>query len=329
MRTILIAAAVALCAAVAVPAVAHQGKGKQKDHKPDVIALPPGFQPEGITTAKKHTFFVGSRDDGEIRRGSLRTGESATLVPGDPDPASVPDDRGATGLKVDRFGRLFVSGANSHIIRVYNASTGAEIRNYPIPTSGFINDVIVTKRGAYFTDSNNAVLYHVPFGDQGALGDLETITLGGDYTNQTGPGVFNANGIEAARGGQSLIVIKSNTGELFNVDAATGEAKKITVTGGDGELINGDGIMRKGRKLFVVENQDDANGAAAGIGVISVVKLSRNLTRGRISRTITSPRFEVPTTIARSGGRNYVVNAKFNQAATETTPYEVVKVPKK
>ena len=79
MRTILIAAVVALCAAVAVPAVAHKGgKGKHKGHKPDVIALPNGFQPEGITTSKRHTFFVGSRDNGAIYRGSLRTGEGGS-----------------------------------------------------------------------------------------------------------------------------------------------------------------------------------------------------------------------------------------------------------
>ena len=323
MRTILIAATVALCTAVAVPAVADPGKGRHKGHKPDVIALPNGFQPEGIATAKRHTFFVGSRDNGAIYRGNLRTGEGAILVPG-ANPSVPGDDRAATGLKVDRFGRLFVSGADSHVIRVYDATAGSEIRTYPIPDSGFINDVIVTKRGAYFTDSNNARLYHVPFGENGALGVLETITLGGDYTNGAG---FNANGIEAARGGTSLIVVKSNTGELFDVDAATGVAKKIAVTGGDGELVNADGIMRKGRKLFVVENQDDP--AGAGIGVVSVVRLSRNLGRGFIARTITSPNFEVPTTIARSGGRNYVVNAKFNQAPTPATPYEVVKVPKR
>src|SRR5215208_3820198 len=324
MRTILIAAILALCAAVAVPAVAHEG-GEQKGKKPDVIALPNGFQPEGITTAKRHTFFVGSRDNGAIYRGSLRTGEGAILVPG-ATPSVPDDDRGATGLKVDRFGRLFVSGADSHVIRVYDARTGAEIRNYPVADSGFINDVIVTKRGAYFTDSNNARLYHIPFGKKGALGELVTITLAGEYVNGAG---FNANGIESARGGKSLIVVKSNTGELFDVDAATGVAKRITVTGGDGELVNADGIMRKGRKLYVVENRDDGNGAAAGVGVISVVKLSRDLSRGVIARTITDAKFDVPTTIARSGGRNYVVNAKFNTAPTPLTPYEVVKVPKK
>jgi WD40 repeat protein len=322
MRTILIAAVVALCAAVAVPATAQKG-GKGK--RPDVIALPDGFQPEGITTAKRHTFFVGSRDNGAIYKGSLRTGEGDILVEG-ATPSVPMDDRAATGLKVDRFGRLFVSGADSHVIRVYDARTGAEIRNYPVEGSGFINDVIVTRRGAYFTDSNNARLYHIPFGKKGALGELQTITLGGDYVSGAG---FNANGIEAARGGKSLIVVKSNTGELFDVDATTGLAERIAVTGGDGELVNADGIMRKGRKLFVVENRDDGNGADPGVGVISVVKLSRNLSRGVIARTITDERFDVPTTIARSGGRNYVVNAKFNTAPTPTTPYEVVKVAKK
>ncbi len=325
MNKILIALALVLSAAVAVPAMAEKGKGKSKAQRPDVIALPNGFQPEGIATSKHHTFFVGSRDNGAIYRGNLRTGEGAILVPG-ATPSVPNDDRGATGLKVDRFGRLFVSGADSHVIRVYNASSGAEIRSYPVVGSGFINDVIVTKRGAYFTDSNNARLYHIPFGDHGALGELQTIALGGDYTNGAG---FNANGVEAARGGKSLIVVKSNTGELFNVDAATGVAKLITVTGGDRELVNAEGIMRKGRKLFVVENQDDADPAAPGVGVISVVKLSRDLGRGVIARTITDPRFDVPTTIARSSGSNYVVNAKFGTPPTPTTPYEVVRVPKK
>jgi outer membrane protein assembly factor BamB len=321
MKSILIAAVVALCAALAVPAVAHKGgKGEHRSgHKPDVIALPDGFQPEGITTSKRHTFFVGSRDSGAIYRGNLRTGEGAILVPG-ASPSVPGDDRAATGLKVDRFGRLFVSGGDSHVIRVYDARSGAEIRTYPIPTSGFVNDVIVTKRGAYFTDSNNAWLYHIPFGRKGALGELVTIALGGDYVNGAG---FNANGIEAARGGKSLIVIKSNTGELFDVDAATGVARRIAldpVAGTDNELDEGDGIMRKGRKLYVVENQDDR---------VTVVKLSRDLGRARIVEEIDSELFDVPTTIARSGGRNYVVNAKFNSASPATETYEVVKVPKR
>ena len=315
MRRILIALALVMSAAVAVPAVAHQGKGKGK--RPDVIALPQGFQPEGITTSKKHTFFVGSRATGAIYKGSLRTGEGDELVPGG-------TGRAATGLKVDRFGRLFVSGAGSKAIRVYDSRTGEEIRTYAVPEAGFINDNVVTKRGVYFTDSNVQQLYFIPFGKKGALGELRRIPITGDFVY--GPG-FNANGIEAAKGGKTLILIQSSTGNLYTADAATGATKRITVTGGDGELANGDGLLLKGRRLFVVENRDDAPGP--GVGVVSVVRLSRDLTAGSITRTITDADFDVPTTIARSGGRNYVVNGQFNSASPTTDTYEVVKVPKR
>jgi hypothetical protein len=324
MKLLLIAAA--LSAAIAVPAAAEQGqgKGKAKGKKPNVIELPQNFSPEGITTAKRHTFFVGSRTTGAIYSGSLRTGEGDILVEGGPDVAG--DDRAATGLKVDRYGRLFASGADSKHIRVYDASTGAQLRDYFVgDDAGFINDVVVTKRGAYFTDSNNPRLYFIPFGAGGELGELARIPLGGDYVNGAG---FNANGIEAARGGKSLIVVKANTGELFDVDAATGVADRIEVTGGDGELINADGLLRKGRTLYVVENRDDPDPAATGVGVISLVKLGRNLASGRIARTIHSELFQVPTTIARSGGRNYVVNAKFGLDNPDGS-FEVVKVPKR
>src|SRR4051812_45287550 len=137
MKVILIA--VALCAAVAVPATAgHHGKGKGKG--PEVIELPTSFGPEGITTSKRHTFFVGSRLTGAIYRGSLRTGEGDILVEGGP--AAENDDRGATGLKVDKRRRLFVSGADSKHIRVYDSRTGQQLRDYfSGDDAGFINDV--------------------------------------------------------------------------------------------------------------------------------------------------------------------------------------------
>src|SRR4051795_9143291 len=134
MKRILIALALVLSTAVAVPAMAEHGKGKGKGARPDVIALPNGFQPEGITTWRKHTFFVGSRATGAIYRGSLRNGEGRH-------PGDGGGGRQATGLKVDRDGRLFVSGAGSHAIRVYAARTGEEIRTYDVPDAGFINDV--------------------------------------------------------------------------------------------------------------------------------------------------------------------------------------------
>ena len=324
MRVFLITAA--LSAVLAVPAAAGlgQAQGKARGHTPTVVELPQNFNPEGIATAARHTFFVGSRVTGAIYRGSLRTGEGDILVAGGPEVGG--DDRAATGLRVDRRGRLFVSGADSRHIRVYDARTGTELADlFAGDDAGFINDVAVTRRGAYFTDSNNPWLYFIPFGEDGELGALERIPLSGDYVNEDG---FNANGIVAARGGRSLIVVKSNTGELFKVNAATGEADRIEVTGGDGELVNADGMLLRGRNLFVVENRDDPDPSAEGVGVISKVRLGRNLGRGRIWRTVHHELFQVPTTMARSGGRHYVVNAKFGLANPDGS-FEVVKVPRR
>src|SRR5215218_9204494 len=69
---------------------------------PKTIALPGGFSPEGIATTD-HRFYVGSRVNGAIYGGDLRTGEGSTLVAGQP-------GRIAGGIKVDEYNRLFVAG---------------------------------------------------------------------------------------------------------------------------------------------------------------------------------------------------------------------------
>lgn len=308
MRPILIALALVLCAAVAVPAAADRGKGGSKGKRPDVIALPNGFQPEGITTGKRHTFFVGSRFDGAIYKGSLRSGKGAVLVEGG-------TGRAATGIKLDRWKRLWVSGAGSKAIRVYDSRTGDEIRSYPVLDAGFINDNVVTRRGVYFTDSQVQQLYFIPFGRKGALGELQRIPITGDFVYGAG---FNANGIEQAKGGKTLILVKSSDpGKLYTADAETGVTKEIAL---DKPVTNGDGLLRKGRKLFVVLNRDN---------IVRQLRLSKDLTSATTVRDVTRPEFDVPTTIARSGGRKYVVNGQFNSTSPTTDSYEVVKVPKR
>ena len=49
---------------------------------PDTIALPNGWLPEGIAIAPGGTFYSGSRANGAVYGGSLRTGEGAIVVPG-------------------------------------------------------------------------------------------------------------------------------------------------------------------------------------------------------------------------------------------------------
>ncbi len=136
---------------------------------PARIDLPDGFQPEGIAIAGQQ-FYVGSIPTGVVYSGSLRTGSNTELVP----PLA---GRSAIGLKVDR-GRLFVAGGNTGKAFVYHAKTGDDIASYQLSSGGsFINDVVVTKSAAWFTDSLKPVLYRVPLGPGGRPGPQSATTV--------------------------------------------------------------------------------------------------------------------------------------------------------
>src|SRR5206468_12957736 len=100
--------------------------------------------------------------NGAIWRGRASTGEGRILVPG-------VTGRSAAGIHIDWRGRLWVAGANNHTIRVYNALTGRLLRTYTFPTAGFINDLAITRKAVYATDSNNQQLAVVPLGRFGRL----------------------------------------------------------------------------------------------------------------------------------------------------------------
>ena len=111
---------------------------------PETIPLPNGFQPEGIAIGGT-TFYVGSIPTGAIYRGNLRTGKGAVLVPGEAGKAAI-------GLSLDR-GRLFVAGGSTGEGYVYDARTGRELARYVLTTGAtFVNDVVVTRTAAWFTD---------------------------------------------------------------------------------------------------------------------------------------------------------------------------------
>src|SRR5688572_26769604 len=97
-RTLAIVASAALLGvltATPVQAAGHRGL-------PTTIALPAGFQPEGIATGLKAWAYFGSRVDGDIYRVDLRTGRGAVFSQGPGTPS--------LGMKVDRRGRLWVAG---------------------------------------------------------------------------------------------------------------------------------------------------------------------------------------------------------------------------
>lgn len=301
-----------LVAAVVV-AAGGSGSAVAKPAFPDTIRLPDGFRPEGIAI-RGNTFYVGSIPTGAIYRGNLRTGQGAVFVPGVAGKAAI-------GLKVDR-GRLWVAGGPTGKGFVYSARTGQELATFQLTptTPTFVNDVIVTRTAAWFTDSMNPVLYRVPVGSGGQPGtpaQVQTVPLSGAINWV--PGQFNANGIDATRNGKTLIIVQSNAGKLFTV-TPQGVTTEIALTGGDGNVASGDGILLDGKTLYVVQNT---------LNKIAVIRLAPKLGSGRIVRYITDSDFDVPTTIADHGKRLYAPNARFTTPPTPTTRYDVVQVKKK
>ena len=114
---------------------------------PDTIVLPAGFQPEGIAIGRHGRAWTGALSDGDIYEIDLRTGEGEVVSEG-PGTSSV-------GLKVDRRGRLFVAGGDAGDARVVDTRTGEVLATYQLGPAGstFVNDVILTRRAAWFTDS--------------------------------------------------------------------------------------------------------------------------------------------------------------------------------
>jgi hypothetical protein len=263
---------------------------------PDSVALPVDFAPEGIAIGTGSTFYAGSLTTGDIYRGDLRSGAGNVFI-------EAPPGRSAVGLKADRAHHLlFVAGGATGAAYVYETGSGAPVATYQFAPSGaaLLNDVIVTGDGAYFTDSFNPVLYKVPIGPGGVLGQATAITLSGPAAT-IDPTAPNLNGIEATSDGSTLIVNHTALGRLFTIDPATGASDAIDVAGLMPDTL--DGLLLAGRHLWVVENFANT---------VVRVTLSPDLTSGTITSVITDPRFRVPTTVAKHGDRLALVNGRFD-----------------
>lgn len=259
---------------------------------PDLIPLPADFGPEGIAVGNGSTFYVGSlaaATRGQILVGDLRTGEFAELV--------ASDGVNATGIKHDpRSNLLFVARSNSGMGTIFDASTGDVVASYQFKTAPtFINDVVITREAAYFTDTQAPFLYRVALGPAGAPAtEFESISL---------PASFRTNGIAATPNGKDLFVVSGS--QLYRLDTATYTPTLVDL--GGNTLPNADGLLLDGKTLYVVQNF---------LHRIAVVELSSDYLSGAITRFITEPfasndATKVPTTIAAFGDALYAVTAGF------------------
>lgn len=270
---------------------------------PSTIALPNGWLPEGVDS-NGTSIWSGSRADGSIWLGSLRTGQGDILVDGATGPAVGIDYEPANE-------RLWVAGGPSGEVRVYDAWTGEHLATYDF-TAGFLNDVIVTDEAAYITDSVVQQLIVIPLGANGSLPaaeDTVAMPLTGDLVYEAG---FNINGIAAK--GDWLVLVQSNTGLLFRTDPATGETFVIE---GDYDATAGDGIELRGTTLWVVRNQ---------LNLVAVLRLDGGLTMATEVGTISDPDLDIPTTATIAAGSLWAVNARFTTPPTPDTTYAIVRL---
>jgi hypothetical protein len=284
--------------------------GDHRCERRDTIALPPGLQPEGITSDGGSTFYVGSLADGRVVRGDLKTGDTERLVAGQA-------GRVAVGMQYEqRHDRLWVAGGPTGAVTVYDADSGEELGRWVTPGSVFLNDVTVTREAAYVTDSGLQRLAVVPLGDGGRIPDSDgatTLELTGDFS--VVPGEFNANGIRALDD-HRLVLVQGNTGTLFLVDPQTGATDAVEIAGD--RLAGGDGLELARGRLIVVRGGGD--------NTVAVVNLAGDGESGELEQVVRDEDFDVPTTATFAGGRLWTVNARFDTEPTPQTEYDIVRV---
>ncbi|MGS2804929.1 SMP-30/gluconolactonase/LRE family protein [Nocardia sp. MW-W600-9] len=301
------AAVTGLAATVLVPA---ERAAADSPLFPTTIALPAGFQAEGVAIGSLPIAYFGSMVDGSIYRADLVTGRGDLLARG---PGTQ-----ALGLQLDDRGRLFVAGGTAGDFRVLDAWTGATLATYQFATGPqtFVNDVVLTPDGAWVTDSTAPVLYHLPIGPDGALpapDAVQRIPLTGDIAYV--PDAFNANGIVRTPDGTGLLIVQSVTGHLFHVDPATGTTRRVDL--GAESLPDGDGLLLRNTTLFAVENRHNT---------VAVIALDPTGRTGTLTHRLTDPRLDVPATLAAYGPRLYLPNARFTTPPTPTTPYSATAI---
>jgi hypothetical protein len=138
--------------------------------KPEAIVLPGAISAEGIAAGGGTTFYAGDLLRGDIFRGDVRRGTAELFI-------DAPTGRMALAMAVDLpHGLLFVAGGFTGQAYVCDVGTGATVASYQLGAAGssVINDVAVTRRGAWFTDSVQARLYFVPLSPAGTVGPAST-----------------------------------------------------------------------------------------------------------------------------------------------------------
>jgi hypothetical protein len=251
--------------------------------------------------------------DGRVVTGDLRRGTSRVLTPG-------ATGRQIRGMQRDPRSRLLWATGNvgsvGHVWAI-STRTGAVVRDFTVPGSAFLNDLVVTRRAVWVTDSRVDRLTHIALTRCGlpAAATPTFLPLGGAWPG--GGTETRANGIRQLSRGH-LVLDHSSAGGLWDVNTSTGQARAIPVTGTT--LTGGDGVERRGSTLWVVRGTDPAS--------VAQLRLRRGAGgwTGRFQTRLTDPTLDVPSTATFARGYLWAVNARFGVASPETARYWITRL---
>jgi streptogramin lyase len=259
--------------------------------------------PEGIAYQEsKGKFYTGSVTSGDILEVDVQTGNVRTFASG-----SAQDRKAATGLKLDKQGRLWVCGGADNKIHVLNRD-GTLLKTWNTQAlfgSGFINDCIIDTGFVYFTDSRIKKIYRTPVkGDPGNLEEWLTFTDAQIPYAVTGT---NANGIVATPDNKYLIIVVSSSGKLYRIDKITKAIQEITL---NTPVTSGDGLYLDNGTLYVSRNATN---------LIFPVTLNADYSQGTVG-TGFGDNLLFNTTIAKADKYFLVVNGQLNRRNSHLPP---------
>jgi hypothetical protein len=262
-------------------------------------------------------FFTGSLIDGTVYRGSLDAPEATVFLPAGSDGRTS-----VAGVKVDQHSRVWLADAFNGRVLVYSEQ-GKLLYTFVLegPGAPTVNDLAFARGVAYVTDSARPFLYRIPTREAAEPGTTAVqpwldVSPAATYSTGEGPFGVNLNGIVASPDGRMLLVVQTNTGDLFRVDVASGQITRVAVTGAN--LLFGDGLLRLGDELEVARNA--AN---------EIVRLTlRPGWRSAVATsTLRRDDFAFPTALAAMRGRLLVTNSQLDAGTSPALPFTVLDLP--
>ncbi|GGU81666.1 hypothetical protein GCM10010260_12650 [Streptomyces filipinensis] len=317
-RTFLTGAAAAAVAVAAPTASAATGPRISTAFTlPDERAYPEGIALDPRTGDA----YVGSFTDGAVYRAAAGSRAAEVFLPAGADGRTT-----ANGLKADRAGRLWVIDHTTGI-DVYDLRDRSLLTRFEAPQDDphFLNDLVITADGtAYATDSARPLIYRVTPADLArARGGRAPLTAHYDLSGAVSahsPDDYTLNGIAADPAGRLLFAVDMTGGGLYRVGVTDGSVRRVALHGGD--LKHGDGLELAHGTLWAAHNATDT---------LTRWRLSPDGTRARLTRTLTDPALQVPTTLARDHHGLLVVRSQFDKGGpmgqgVPETPFTVARV---